>query len=398
MAFTRSRALVPIVYSSVMGDYSLMVIPFIVGAMMAGYGVSPALAGQAVSVQYFAMAASFFSTPWLMRSVSPRHSLGGMLIALAASNIVCLLGSGAFTLLAAQACVGFTEGSLMAIAGALAAGLRRPDRAYSAISLAVAGIGATALVTTPMLISVAGPRAIFAFMAGFSLLGLLFVPLAPDHAAAPAAPSEAAASVKRDHRDRINSTLTLLSYLLISAGGSGLWVFAQRIGTFHGYSIERTGSYLAIGQVLGIVGPLLLALFVSRSRYLPLFVIPSIINIVCAFTFVAPAYGWGFALSATLVTISFTFLTPCYRTLMAAQDKSGKIVALSISMFALGSGLSPMVISLVVGSRPDFGTIGILCASFYGLALALIIIPALAAGRVMQADISGSGPRLGEAG
>lgn len=382
-------ALAPIIYASVIGDYSLLAMPFIVSGMIGGYGLSPSAAGRTISLQFVVMAAGSILTPILMERVRARSLLVAMTLLVGIGNIICSLATPVSALLVARAAIGFGEGALMAISGALAARSVKPERAYAVIGVVVALTAAAALVTTPHLVGLFGHRAIFAFMAGFALLSLTLAPLAP-YDRIPADSSS------RDLRDTVVIALhvpgavrTLLAFLLLFAGGSGLWVFAERIGIERGYSLAELGTYLAVGQIVGIGGPVVLAMLAPRLRFPMLFFIPSVLNVACAFTFVYPIAGWMYSGSAAILSLCVMYLTPCFRTLMALIDRSGRVVALSVSMFAFGSAITPMVLSFVVGDGNSFAGVAAICAAFYAASFLLVLTPALRIGRVGPAVSTG---------
>ncbi len=135
------------------------------------------------------------------------------------------------------------------------------------------------------------------------------------------------------------SALTAFALLWIGAGA--LWVFAERIGSAQGFSLTQIGSYLAIGQVVGVAGPVMAARFGERAGLRTSIAAGSAVMAAGGLLMVYGASHATYIAGVTLLSIAVMFLTPCFRTFMAHLDVTGGVVALSAAFYTLGFGPRP---------------------------------------------------------
>src|SRR5712672_2961764 len=113
---------VALIVTALLGEYSLLIVPFIMTAMINGYHLNEATAGNLVSLQLIAMGIAGIAVSYLLaRFPARRIVVFGCVLAIAA-NVICALGSGEALLASGRLLTGLGEGSLMAAGGALAAG------------------------------------------------------------------------------------------------------------------------------------------------------------------------------------------------------------------------------------------------------------------------------------
>ncbi len=377
------KLLVAVTYAAVVGEYSLLVMPFIVGAMIDSYGASPQLAGRIVSLQLLGMALSAVTASLLMGRLDKLKTIYAMAGLTIVANVACAIGTGIPVLIAARFATGLGEGALMAIAGSIAAGTSNPRRSFSIIGLAVAIAASVALVLTPYLVDRFGRAGTFWFLASFAAGLLLFAhwtkPLTP--AADEEAPTIAATAAGFRTVTAPNALLALSSFGLFWAGCAGLWVFAERIGLGHSLSLQQIGFYLSIGQLAGIPGPICVAWLARRIRLPPLFAVALLATIVSGLIFVFVPLGWAYCLGAVLLSFLSMFLTPAFRTLMALLDRSGAVVAASVAFYTIGFGAAPLLITFFLGEGEDFVPVAMICSVLYALSAVLVLKPAMLVGR-----------------
>jgi predicted MFS family arabinose efflux permease len=368
-----------VTYTSVIGEYSLIIMPFIVGAMVDGYGASLQVAGRIVSFQLLGMALSSIVASTMMSRLNKLHAVYAATILVVAANIVCALGSHVPMLIAARFASGIGEGALLSIAGSIAAGTANPRGAFSFVGLGVAVVASLALVVTPFVVHQFGRIGTFwslAVIAGGSLpflpwLRPLARPLTLEDAAAPV-PVQALTA---------NSVLALFAFGLFWAGGAGLWVYAERIGMSHGLTLPQIGFFLGLGQLGGIPGPLFLAWLGRRWRLAPMFSWAIGVHIVAGLGFIFIHNGWTYGLMAAILSFCSAFLNPCFRTLMALLDRGGAVVAGSVAFYTLGYGFSPLLITFFLGDNGSFMPIAVISTMIYAVSMAFVLRPARFIGR-----------------
>ena len=248
---TTRREKAAIIFCATIGEYSLLIVPFIVTGMMQGYGIGENRAGDLVSLELLAMGVAGFIVSYAVRTISPRHIVAVGLFLVTAANIGCALGAHEYALFLFRAQAGIGEGAVMAASGALAANATNAHRLFSLLGLVIATVATLALIAAPALIVRLGPRTIFWLLAGVPIFGFSVIHALPR-------PNIANADAPRLGAFAVPGALhSLLAFGLLWVGASALWVFAERIGSYHGFSLGQIGLYLAIGQVAGILGPVI---------------------------------------------------------------------------------------------------------------------------------------------
>lgn len=368
-------------YASVVGEYSLLVMPFIVGAMIDIYGISERAAGRIVSVQMLGMALSAVGASIMMSRLNKLLTIYIMTAVVVLANIACAVGSALPFLVAARFSTGLGEGALMAVAGSIAAATADPRKAFSIIGFAVAVAASVALVLTPFLVEWLGRPGTFWFLATFAGGLLLFTHWLKPLASKQLSLGDGPLSTDAGRILAINPMLALCSFGLFWAAAAGLWVYAERIGLHHGLTLEQIGFYLGIGQLGGIPGPLCVGWMAKRWRLPPIFAIAILSNVFGGLLFVFVPNGWIYCLAAALLSYWAMFLTPCFRTLMALLDRSGAVVAASVAFFTVGYGASPLLITFFLGGESGFIPVAVICSGLYILSATLVLKPARLIGR-----------------
>lgn len=359
--------LAAVVVGALLGEYSLLIVPFIVTAMMQGYGISEERAGDLVSVQLLTMGVAGFIGSYLTTRVSARAIMIMAYLLIMAANAMCAVTAIEPVLWAGRALTGLGEGSLMAAAGAIAAGVRDPHRLFSALGLAIAVVAALALLAAPVLFTHLGPRSVFWLLVASPCAGLASARWLPGGVAPP------------DGLPRLGALAmpgalpALIAFGLLWVGASALWVFAERIGAAQHLSLEQVGSFLAIGQVVGILGPLVAARYGQRLGLRTSLAAGSAVMAAAGLVMVYGHGAWPYAAGASFLSLAVMFLAPCFRSLMAALDTTGSVVAMSVTFYTFGFGAAPL---LVAGLRTDgYGNVAWLAATAFVASGVLACLP-----------------------
>jgi predicted MFS family arabinose efflux permease len=367
-----------VIVAAMLGEYSLLIMPFIVTAMMQGYGLSEVYAGNLVSAQLVTMGVAGIVVSYALRKIAARAIVVGAALIIAVANAICAIGQGEAVLVIGRCLTGLGEGSLMAAAGAIAAGVPNAHRLFSLLGLVIAAVAAAALIITPYLFDYIGARGVFWLLTCSPLAVLATARWLPARTAgANAAAQQGAFSIPGALR-------ILASFALLWIGASALWVFAERIGTAGGLTLGQVGSYLAIGQVAGLLGPVAAARFGERLGLRTSIVAGNAVMAAAGLVMVygrgAFAYGGGSA----FLSIAVMFLAPCYRSLMAGLDLSGRVVAVSVAFYTFGFGLAPAVVGVLHSADAGYGTVATLATAAFvasGVLALLVHPPAEAANR-----------------
>jgi predicted MFS family arabinose efflux permease len=360
------RAEISLALTALIGEYSLLIMPFILVAMMQTDGISEAAAGRLVSLQLLFMAiASGLVSAHLRpgRSVRPILVVGAVLILLA--NSTCALLHDAVALASARAVTGFGEGAVMAAASAAVCATANPHRLFAMIGTAVAVAAAAALFATPLLTLHGGPSSVFWLLAFVPLL------LLPCLSQIPVLGDTAAAAAAAHGSSRVASAALLLAFFLLWGGASGLWVYAERIGTVQGLTPTRVGMWLSIGQLAGIPGPIVAALLGPRLGLRPSLAMGCAGMAGAAVLFVFGGQGWTYGLGACLASFWIMFVVPCFRSSMAGVDPSGRTVAASAGFYTIGFGAAPLVVAAIHTEGAGYTATALFCVACFLLSAML---------------------------
>ncbi len=358
------------VSAALIGEYSLLIMPFILTAMMEVHGVSEITGGRLISAQLFAMALASVAVARVVIRI-PRRILASLAtLTIIIANGLCMLEGSMASLVIGRIGTGLGEGTLMAVAGAVIAASAAPHRIFSITGLAVAVVASAALVSVPSIVNVFGPAGIFALLALCPLLALVLAPWLPS--ATPVLP-EVGQLVGPIHRSAL---FVLFAFALLWIGASGLWVFAERIGAHIGLGLGEIGTCLALGQLIGIAGPLAADRFALRLGLTPSLVGGCLGMAAGGLVFVFGAGRILYALGAALLSFFVMFLVPCFRSYMALMDPGGRVVSASAAFYTLGFALAPAVVTVILNPVDGYGSVAVFCTGAFTLAAMLVGIGA----------------------
>jgi len=345
-----------VIVAALLGEYSLLIMPFIVTAMMQGYALEEVAAGNLVSIQLGAMGVAGIAVSYLLARIPAHRIVVVAAVAISIANAWCALGSGWTGLTCARILTGLGEGSLMAAAGAMAAGVRNPHRLFSILGFVIAAVAAAALLLTPVLFELFGVRGVFWLLAASPIAILLAAPWLPRSKAR-------ARDVPRLGAFTVGGARAVLSaFALLWIGASALWVFAERIGTTQGLSLTEVGRYLAIGQVAGLAGPLLADRCGERIGLQRSLALGSLAMAAGGLWMVFGQTHISYIGGVCLLSAAVMFLAPCFRSLMARLDASGAVVAMSVAFYTFGFGLAPLLVGWLEAAGGSYGSVAWLAA------------------------------------
>ncbi len=354
--------------AALLGEYSLLIMPFIVTAMMQGYSIDETYAGNLVSLQLVTMGLAGILVSYTFRYLPARVIVIGSALLIIAANALCALGGSTTALVVGRCLTGLGEGALMAAAGAIAAGVANPHRLFSMLGLVVAGVAAIALIATPFLIQHLGSTGVFWLLSFSPLAALVTVRWLPRVTLTSGdAPRLGALKIA-------GAPAVLVAFSLLWIGASALWVFAELIGTQQGLTLSEVGTCLAIAQVAGVLGPILAQRFaegIGQSRSI------AAGSVVMAVAGLLMIYGHGsisYTISTALLSIGSMFLVPCFRSLMAGLDITGGVVAMSVAFYTFGFGLAPAMVAVLRPSGTGYGVVAAIATTAFILSGALVLV------------------------
>ena len=278
----------------------------------------------------------------LLRRVRAKQIVIVSALAIIAANALCALGGNDAVLACGRVLTGVGEGSLMAAAGALAASTEDPHKIFAVLGFVIAVVAAAALYLTPLLFQYYGARSVFWLLSASPLVALAASPWLPT--------ADAARSVTSQHKGALaikGAKPVLCAFGLLWVGAGALWVFAERIGAAQGLTLAQVGTFLAIGQIVGIVGPPIAARCGKEGTLQACVAAGSAVMAVGGLWLVYGGSHFSYIAAASLLSIGSMFLAPLFRSLMARLDNHGSVVALSVAFYTFAFGAAPLLVSWI---------------------------------------------------
>ncbi len=354
------------VSAALIGEYSLLIMPFILAAMMEVHGISEVMGGRLISAQLFAMALASVAVSRVVARIPRRLLATAATLTIILANSLCLLEGSMVGLVIGRMGTGLGEGTLMAVAGAVIAAAASPHRIFSIVGLAVAVVAAIALVSVPSIVEAFGHQGTFVLLALCPLLSLVMLPWLPS--ATPAIQGVALPATPF-HRSAL---FLLVAFALLWIGASGLWVFGERIGTHIGLGLGEIGTCLALGQLVGIAGPLAADRFALRIGMIPSLLGGCLGMAAGGLIFVFGTGKFLYALGAALLSFFVMFLVPCFRSHMARMDPGGRVVSASAAFYTLGFALSPAIVTVILDPVDGYASVALFCTGAFTLGAILV--------------------------
>jgi predicted MFS family arabinose efflux permease len=352
--------------TALVGEYALLIMPFILVAMMQTAGISEATAGRLVTVELIFMAiSSAIVSSRLRPGRSVRPVLAGAAVAVIFANVICAVAHSLAAFAVARALTGLGEGAVMAAASAAVCATANPHRLFSMIGTAVAVAASVALFAAPLLTQHAGPASLFWLLA---CVPLLLMPLLSRVPVLRAVGDEGRGPRSEG---RLAGAALLVAFLLLWCGASGLWVYAERIGTDQGLSPAEVGVWLAVGQLAGIPGPIIAAWIGPRLGLRASVALGCLGMALAAVLFILGGSGWTYGIGGCLASFWIMFVVPCFRTRMAGVDPGGRTVAASAGFYTIGFGAAPLVVAAIHTQGDRFTSTAYFCIACFVLSALL---------------------------
>jgi MFS family permease len=142
--------------------------------------------------------------------------------------------------------------------------------------------------------------------------------------------------------------LALISMLCFGLNTAGVASYLERMGNHAGLSLGQISSYIAIANLVSILGPALAIWWGDRfSRLLPLF-----LAVFCNFVGMVLLWNGGnsllYPIGASLFFISWMLGLPYLYATIAALDESRTIMPIAAVVLIVGSSLAPVFAGIFV--------------------------------------------------
>lgn len=392
--------------AGVAGAMADLLSPIYATSFHRGFGLSNTAAGLLVTAALGAMAAVEFG---LAHSIAHRDLKRVATLGIAISSLGLLYisevadpgSAGFWPLFAGMIAVGVGCGLTFVAGNAALSYARNSERAFGLLSFWYMIFVFVMMSTNPLLRQLYPIVLPYAAMVAVQLVCLALIwwklpdtrSIAAERAAAEEALVQSDPELGRELRHDAPA-LTLFSALPIMLGlaaglsqlaVSGLWAFAEELGTTAGLSAQTTASFLGFSQLIGLLGtmaPWLLGRRVGRAA-----IGVASLLLMAAGTFAvtlvhAPAW---YILGNLAVNLGYWATLPLSLSVAADLDRnSGRLVAFMLGMSSMGLAAGPTLAGPLLGGSET--TLGGLVFGIVGLiAVPFIVAPALAADRAARA-------------
>ena len=161
----------------------------------------------------------------------------------------------------------------------------------------------------------------------------------------------------------------LIALIFFGVALSGTQTFIERLGFWHGASLEVVATSLGWGWCIAIVTPFILIWLMRRCK-------DNLVLLLPAYTLIA---GLAIILSLAQTTIVYLiavalftpfimFIEPLQFGVLGQLDDTGRLAALGPAAISIGSGLGPLILGVLVN---NFGllSVGITAGSLLSISL-----------------------------
>lgn len=325
--------------------------PFQVGALMDGRGLSGSQAGLFGFCEVGALAAIMvLLAPVIHRVRSLTVGLVGTLIAALANVLLYAMDPPYLVLLALATLAGAGYGLVFAASITGASTARNPDRVYS-----VGNGGAVIFVVLIMLLMPYGGKH-FGPAGAFLAVGVILALSAPTMIAFKARAALPANVPARVVKDPAVASLLIL-WGAYSLGSGALWSFAERIAKSIHLAPETSAAILSATTLTGVLGTACAAFIAGRVPRIPAMIV-GLIGTASSFLFMGFAAGpVSYTIGALAYWVFYMFQYPLFLGAAASLDAEGRVGTLGGGCerlaFAIGAPIAGLIADY--GSFPALG-------------------------------------------
>ena len=148
--------------------------------------------------------------------------------------------------------------------------------------------------------------------------------------------------------DRVAIVSAVVSLLMVFAGISAIWAFAERMGKLSGYDEGSVGQLLAITLMSGIFASLGVAYFGERLHRVKSYVISLGVVFAGLLLLSIPNAFIIYALGNCLYMMGWSAATPLASAEIAHLDTDGRYTSMIVPAIGIGSMIGPFVAGLIL--------------------------------------------------
>ncbi len=332
------------------------IMPAIVEGLQTGLHFSARAAGQIGAANVYGAAAGALLATFLVAHLPWRPVALALLAALIVVDAVSMFIASSTTLLTIRALHGAVGGCLVGFSFAVFARTAHPERVFGVLLVVQGGLGGLGIMVLPRLVPLFGTAALFASLAGFSLITLAMLPfLAAYPPRAESGVSAAAASAAQRAAARVPAGMLTLGLALLSVflfQFSNMLLFTYIIGLARHYALDpqHAATVVGVSTWVGMLGSVLVVMFGTRFGRVRMLTVALLLTAAGMYVLHGSANPVIFALANAGTGITWSFVIPHLLGMCARCDASGRASALGGFASKLGLATGPFAGSLLLGA------------------------------------------------
>lgn len=324
------------------GLLTLLMLPFLMGAMMNGLNLSEGTTGLILSVEFtLAMVSSLLISPYINRVPRRTIAVVGTVMAIIA-NILSAYISDVALLICVRAFAGFGAGLALAAGNSVIASAEDPDKTAGQVNVLFVVLMILVMLGFGFIADNFGLVGTYYGVAGTYAVMLIMVIRLPQYVNVE--PSDNVVITNKVSMSLIGLVPVgmMVTMFLFSMRDTMGWAFVEQIGVALGYSTSEMGMILALQAFIALLGPLVVAKVGNKFGI----TIPVLIGIIghgmITLGYLMASDSKFFYTAIVLMNATAYFYALAYLTGLAASlDKEGRVVAATGSFIALGIAVGP---------------------------------------------------------
>ena len=358
------------------GLLTLLMLPFLMGAMMDGLGLTEGTTGLILSVEFtLAMVSSLLISPYINRVPRRTIAIAGTLMAIAA-NILSAYITDVALLISVRAFAGFGAGLALAAGNSVIASAEDPDKTAGQVNVLFVVLMIAVMLGFGFIADNFGLTGTYYGVAATYAVMLIMVIRLPQYVDSNGDEESTESSTGKKTAVRLIGLVPIgmmITMFLFSMRDTMGWAFVEQIGVHLGYSTSEMGMILALQAFIALIGPLIVAKVGTKFGI----TIPVLIGIIghgsITLGYLMASDSKFFYTAIVLMNATAYFYALAYLTGLAASlDKEGRVVAATGSFIALGIAVGPAF----AGQLIDLGGYGLAAWSII-IVVALTVIAAI---------------------
>ena len=337
------------------------IMPAIVEGLQSGLHLTAAVAGRIGAANVYGAAVGALLATLLVTHWPWRRAAVALLLVLVGIDIASMFVADSSALLAIRALHGMVGGCLVGFSFSVIARTAQPERTFGMLLVVQGGLGGLGVMVLPRLVPVFGTGALFAALAGFSLVTLCMLPfLAPYPRPTETTPNATntvggSDSATRRLAARVPSGKLMLAMALLSVflfQFSNMLLFSYIIGLARHYALDPLHSEIVVGVStwIGMLGSILVVMFGTRFGRARMLTVALVLTALGMYVLHGSANPLIYALANAGTGITWAFVIPHLLGMCARCDTSGRAAALGGFASKMGLASGPFVGSLLLGA------------------------------------------------